>query len=171
LLSAGSVLVNTFSIISFQEDRMKKSNCVALKTQRPLRVFVLEDDLELSTIIECVLRSLDSKISLDWATSAEVAIHELKEVISSRVSIPYDLIIADVFLDGKSTGIDFWRTCQELFPEVPVLMTSSLSFDRFFSTVGRESISPPYLQKPFTAYECKHMLKSMLAYAGQERAL
>lgn len=133
--------------------------------KRPPRVFVLEDDLELSTVIERILRSIDSTICLDWATSAEGAIEQLKIIESQGAGIPYDLIVADIFLDGKSTGIDFWRTCQELFPQVPVLITSALTLDRFFSTVGTQSICPPYLQKPFTATECKQVFECLLSYA------
>jgi DNA-binding response OmpR family regulator len=139
----------------------------SLREPEPHRVLVLEDDWELSAVIERVLRSIDSTLSLDWATSAEDAIEHLKTNLQNGSFPPYDLIVADIFLDGKSTGIDFWRTCQELFPETPVLITSALSLDRFFTTVGRQCISPPYLQKPFSINECKNMFESMLSYASK----
>ena len=134
----------------------------------PYRIFVLEDDLELGALIEHVLRSIDSRVHLDWATNADWAMAELNRAMVDGTSFPYDLIVADIFLEGKTTGIDFWRTCQELFPDVPVLVTSALSLDRFFSTVGRQSICPPYLQKPFTTRECKQVFESMLRFGERE---
>jgi CheY-like chemotaxis protein len=131
------------------------------------KILVVEDDLELSLVIEKVLRSIDNTLHLDWATSAEAAIEHLERNLVDESSRPYDLIIADIFLDGRSTGIDFWRTSQELFPNTPVLITSALSLDRFFSTIGTESISPPYLQKPFTLGECKQALETMLKYSAR----
>ena len=134
----------------------------------PLRVFVLEDDMDLSAVIERVLRSIDPMISLDWATSAEEALAIIQPTSSSYDWPVYDLIVADIFLDGKSTGIDFWRTCQDAFPDTPVVMTSALSLDRFFSTIGRDSVCPPFLQKPFTPSECKQIFQNMLGYGARK---
>ena len=141
---------------------------MALARQKPstnlktLKVLVLEDDLDMCLMIEHVLRSIEPLISLDWATTAEGAILELASALTESHEPPYDLIVADVFLDGKSTGIDFWRTCQEFSPDTPILVTSSLSLDRFFSIVGRDCISPPYLQKPFTPLECRQRFESLI---------
>jgi CheY-like chemotaxis protein len=137
--------------------------------KKPFRVLVLEDDLELSAVIEHVLRSIDSTLSLDWATSAEGAIVQLTRNLKNDSECVYDLIVADIFLDGKSTGLDVWRACQDLFPETPIIVTSALSLDRFFSTLGSHSISPPYLQKPFTAMECKQVFENMLRYASKNK--
>ena len=142
-----------------------------IKAKAPLRVFVVEDDQELSAVIERVLKSISSEIILDWATSAEAAILKLKDALNQHLDqSPYDLIVADIFLDGKRTGIDFWHTCQELFPEVPVLVTSALSLDKFFAAVGRQHISPPYLQKPFSAGHCKQVFEGILKYSDKTSA-
>jgi len=143
---------------------MKDFNMEKWFRSGPSRVLVVEDDLELSTVIERVLRSIDSNVDMDWVTSVECAIGQLEKILLQRTLPTYDLIVIDIFLDGKSTGIDFWRTCQDLFPDTPVLITSALSLERFFATIGRDSISPPYLQKPFTAIECKQMFETMLKY-------
>ena len=129
---------------------------------QPRRVLILEDDIELSMVIERILKSIDSRIILDWATSAEFALEQLKGSASIHYSAPYDLIVADIFLDGKSTGIDFWRICNDSYPDIPIIITSALGLDRFFSTIGHEAISPPYLQKPFTSGECRQAFKYLL---------
>ncbi len=155
---------------SVMKSRNRPGNNYPPKISPPHHVFVLEDDLELSLVIERVMRSIDSTISLDWATSAEAAIAQIEMILSHEKPQHYDLIVADIFLDGKSTGIDFWRTCQGLFPETPILIMSSLALDRFFTTIGQESISPPYLQKPFTVLECKQVFESLLNYAASASA-
>ncbi len=132
-----------------------------------VRALILEDDIELSTMMEQVLKKVAPNLWLDWATSAEEAMTRLEDVLASKNENPYQLIIADIFLDGESTGIDFWRSCQEIVPGTPVLITSALSLDRFFATVGQESISPPYLQKPFTPIECKQVFESLLKLRPQ----
>ena len=147
---------------------MEHLNVSNIKKHSPYRVFVIEDDFEISMIIERVLRSLNVTISLDWATSAETATSQLKYALSGSSKSPYDLIVADVFLDGESTGIDFWQTCQQLLPETPVLLTSSLSLDRFFAAIGQSCISPPFLQKPFSPRECRQVFETMLKYSRKE---
>ena len=130
----------------------------------PLRVLVVEDDQELSTVMDRILKSIDETISLEWATSAEDAIVLLKKMAETtpQAGKSYDLVVVDIFLDGKRTGIDLWHTCQKLLPNVPVLVTSALSLDKFFAAVGSDSITPPYLQKPFSPRECKQAFEGIL---------
>jgi DNA-binding response OmpR family regulator len=135
----------------------------------PFRVFILEDDLDLGPVIENVIRNMSSTIILDWATSVDNAISYLRAHLEDPSQPPYDMIVADLFLEGKTTGIQFWKTCQELFPKTPILMTSSLSLDRFFKIIGKDSITPPYLQKPFTLNECKQMFEALLSYSSHEK--
>ncbi len=141
---------------------METKSMQAQAAQKKVRALILEDDIELSTVMEQVLKKVAPNLSLDWVTSAEEAMTRLDDVLSRKTESPYQLIVADIFLDGESTGIDFWRSCQEILPGTPVLITSALSLDRFFATVGQESISPPYLQKPFTPLECKQVFESLL---------
>ncbi len=141
---------------------MEKSTYPTKMTNRKVRALMLEDDIELSTVMEQVLKTVAPNLSLDWVTSAEEAMTRLDENLSNKTQSPYELIIADIFLDGASTGIDFWRSCQEILPGTPVLITSALSLERFFATVGQQSISPPYLQKPFTPTECKQAFETLL---------
>ncbi len=134
---------------------------------KKVRALLLEDDIELSTVMEQVLKTLAPNLALDWVTSAEEALSHLKKTLARQATNPYQLIIADIFLEGDSTGIDFWRSCQEILPATPVLLTSALSLDRFFATVGKQSISPPYLQKPFTPTECKQAFETLLRTQAQ----
>lgn len=127
----------------------------------PKRVFVVEDNHACETILRRVIRSIDPEAIVDWEESAEDAIALLaRNCINGQ---EYDLIIADIFLSGKLTGIELWQACTELFPRTPVLVTSGMPVDRFFEALGRETITPPYLCKPFYAGECRQVLEGLLA--------
>ena len=140
---------------------MERNSVNTLPVKKRVRALLVEDDIELSTVMEQVLKAVAPNLTLDWVTSAEEAMTRLDEAFYNKTPNPYDFIIADIFLDGESTGIDFWRSCQEILPGTPVLITSALSLDRFFATVGQDSISPPYLQKPFSPTECKLVFESL----------
>jgi response regulator of citrate/malate metabolism len=129
------------------------------------RAFIIEDDVELSAILENVLYSIDPNIQIDWAASAEEAMARIKERVKKTRENPYDIIVADIFLEGKATGIDFWEMCREDMPETAIVITSALSMENFFRGLGTEAISPPFLQKPFTVGECRQLFEGLLSYS------
>ena len=144
----------------------------AIQLQKGCRsVFIIEDDPEMVALIERVLRGIDPRVEIDWVTSAEEATERLVSKIrrrgkpSKRTALPYDLIIADIFLHGAKTGVDLWRTCTDLYPEVPIVMTSGMPVEKFFKTLGAGSISPPFLAKPFALGECKTLFEAMFEYS------
>lgn len=126
------------------------------------RVLVVEDDTDLSAIIDDVLKSIDPKTSIDWATSADQAIDLLEERMKTADYPPYDLILADIFLEGNTTGLDLWRLFQKSMPKIPIVVTSSLPVNQFFTMLGQDTIAPPFLQKPFQAGECKQLLEGIM---------
>ena len=134
------------------------------KKHKAYRALIVEDDEELGNILDLVLRSIHTNIQIDWAPSAEEAFDCLKRRARSSDKIPYDLIIADIFLEGEETGLDFWRNCCESFPEIPLVVTSGISSEKFFHSIGRDAIAPPYLAKPFSIKACKQMFEGISAY-------
>lgn len=129
------------------------------------RILVVEDDLELTGILEHVFSAIDPNIHTDWVTSAEEAVSLLEDKTRAGEQRPYDLIIADIFLEGSSTGLDLWKLCQEYFSDVPFVVTSALPVDKFFKALGTETISPPFLPKPFLPGECRQLIEGVLNYA------
>lgn len=129
-----------------------------------LKVFILEDDKELMPVFKKVLESIDPTVLLDTATSVEDAIKILELRNRDANESPYDLIVADIFLEGQSTGLDFWHTCEKLYQDTPVIITSAMPVDQFFATLGNKTISPPFLAKPFSVGQCKQMFEGMLKY-------
>lgn len=133
-------------------------------TKNQKSVYVVEDDLSLSTVIDRVLKSIDSHVVLDWATTAEEAIQTIEQAKRSGVQKPYDLIIADIFLDGPSNGVDFWRQCKESFPDIPIILTSAKKPGVLFDSEDELPDTPIFLQKPFSIKECKKMFSSILNF-------
>ena len=125
-------------------------------------VYVVEDDIELSTLMDRVLKSIDQDVSLDWSTSAEEASLTIDNACKSGVRKPYDLIIADVFLDGNQSGLDFWNLCKREYPKIPVVLTSVSRLENFFPPDTDVKDRPIFLQKPFTMNECKKLFRSLL---------
>ena len=139
------------------------------KERRPKhRVLVVEDDLDLHFVLEAILKSIDPWVELDWATNAEHATLQLKESVRA-VNRPYDLIVADIFLDGESTGIDLWNDCHEICPEVPIVIMSSLSTHKYLAALGTQAICPPFLSKPLELTECKQLFEGMFTYGHRTR--
>lgn len=126
------------------------------------KILVMEDDPELEYLIEKVLKNINPSIQLDWAVSTEAGLTNLMKTLKDTDHPHYDLIISDIFLEGESTGVDFWRICREHFPCTPFIMTSSLSVEQFTSMAGKKARKPAYLKKPFSLYVCENLCKKML---------
>lgn len=134
-----------------------------LDTSHPgLRVFVVEDDIDLSTVMDRILKMIDPKVHIEWATSAEEAKARLLSRSASGHRAPYDLMIVDIFLEGAENGLDFWKLVKTHFPDVPLVITSALPVDQYLHHLGVDAGLPPFLAKPFTVNECKQLLKSIL---------
>ena len=139
------------------------------------RVFVVEDDQELRTVLDRILRAIDPDVEIDWAMSAEEASNRMEYRMKLSPEAPYDLIVADIFLEGDATGLDLWHRCAQLMPSVPLVVTSGMPVDKFFSALrkysknlGGPQVSPPYLPKPFSVGECKSMFEAMLNYSQSQ---
>jgi DNA-binding response OmpR family regulator len=127
------------------------------------RFLVIEDDPGCETVITRVLSSIDPQAVIDSEESAEQALETLERRAQTGDQA-YDLIIADIFLSGKVTGLDFWQKYRDEHPDIPILFISSLPVNRFFETIGRNTIAPAYLPKPFHAGEAKQIIKGLLVY-------
>lgn len=125
------------------------------------RVLIVEDDPACGAILGRIVKSLDPQARVDQATSAEAAAHSYVE--ERGKGAPYNLVIADVFLEGKLTGVDLWKFYRRFDPPPPVVLMSSLPYSRFLETTGESRDAPPYLQKPFFAEECRRILRHFLA--------
>ncbi len=131
-------------------------------SQLPKSLLIIEDDLSVIEYFEAVLDHLRPGLDFDYATSAE----EAMELIRSRGRIgeepPYSLVIADIFLDGDMTGFDSWLECSKEFPDMPFVITSSLSLDRYLAILSGFDNCPTFLPKPLTVGRCKAVIEEYL---------
>jgi response regulator of citrate/malate metabolism len=103
---------------------------VELKKRIGRSVFVVEDDLELSTVIDRILISIDPTLHLEWATTAEEAISTLVKRSQEKNSNPYDLMICDIFLEGARNGLDLWKFCHTHYPTMKVVVISGIDLEK-----------------------------------------
>jgi DNA-binding response OmpR family regulator len=125
-------------------------------------VLIVEDDVSLAGLLINMLEEISPNIHVDWATSGEEAEQYLQSEGEYFGSSPYDLVIADIFLEGQITGLDIWKLCDRKFPDTHILVTSSLPVEKFVSCLKNEFSCPQYLPKPFTLTECKEAISEFL---------
>lgn len=118
-------------------------------------LLVVEDDLTLVQFLGSVLDEIRPELNWNYVTTGEEALKVIHERAKSQPEFPYDLVIADIFLDGDLTGFDVWLDCQQYYPKMPFIMTSCLTFDRYFSILRGMSTCPMYLPKPLTISRCR----------------
>lgn len=140
----------------------KKNHLSLLKTKTIDRVLIIEDDISLTNLLTHALEKTYPRIEIDWATSGEEAESYLKDAEKYYSDRPYDLIIADIFLEGTITGLDIWKLCDQRYPATNILVTSSMSVDKFVSCLKNEYACPAYLPKPFTLSECMEAIDVFL---------
>lgn len=123
--------------------------------KRKHSALIVEDDMASIYMIDVALQRTGQFSTLDWATSAEEAVNYIKKRMRAGKGLPYDLIIIDIFLDGKKTGVDLWQHLyEENLHKVPVIMTSGISEKRFSDLMGRYSVVPKFLKKPLQLDRC-----------------
>jgi DNA-binding NtrC family response regulator len=122
------------------------------------QILVVEDDRCLETFITRVLNAVEPHSIIDWATSAEEALDRIVLKEQSGPLARYDLVLADIILDTKYTGLDLLNICQNKHLKSPFLMMSGMPSDAFLRAVGSWKKCPPYLQKPFSIRECKEVI-------------
>ena len=126
------------------------------------RILIIEDDVTLANLLVSILEEEFAGITIDWATSGEEAEYYLEREEKIFGSTPYDLVIADIFLEGEITGLDVWKMCDRKYPDINIIVTSSLPFAKFVSCLKNEYACPSYLPKPFTLQECRDAISEFL---------
>lgn len=127
-----------------------------LTVMNPVKsLLVIEDDLSMIQFIDSVISDHFKGLEWEYVTSGEAALELIRRRALQSGGAPYSLVVTDIFLEGETTGFDVWLECQELFPEMPFVVTSHLSFDRYFSIIRGAANCPVYLPKPLTVGGCQ----------------
>lgn len=126
-----------------------------------VRVLIIEDDYGLQTALTRALRKMNPDINIEWVSSADEALGLLGNTDLSTDE-RYDLIISDIFLPGKLSGLQLWEACEATRQSTPVLLMSGMGVEEFFRAIGRNTIAPPFLPKPFALGEFTQITESLL---------
>ena len=130
------------------------------KTAR--KVLIVEDDLFLAAIVGRAVYDNNADSDIDWATSLEQALEKMIKGIDQIGQSPYELVIADIMLNGRGTGLDLWKVFCRTYPEVPVMIMSSLPQNEVFEAIGAEEQSNfNFLKKPFSMGDLKTNIKEI----------
>lgn len=131
-----------------------------LLTQRAEHnVLIMEDDLTFKPFWHKAITQVIPNAHIDWVSSEEAAERRVKKM--TQEGKKYDLIIADIFLAGRKTGIDLWTRFSEVADQF--LFVSSLSEEKFNKLIQSIEFSyPVYLQKPLRLADCIDMLKQLV---------
>ena len=126
---------------------------------QPKSLLVIEDDLSMIQFIDSMLDELKPGLEWDYVTTGEEAIEKIRRRGRTKGANPYSLVLTDIFLEGEMTGIDVWLDSMRLLPDMPFVITSSLSFDRYLSILKGVNQTPVYLPKPLTITRCQSVIE------------
>ena len=129
----------------------------------PKSLLVIEDDLSLIQLIDLMLDDVKPDLEWEYVTSGEEALELIRRRGTSRGDVPYDLVITDIFLEGDVTGFDVWQECQQSYPKMPFVVTSGLSFERYFSVLSGARNRPTFLPRPLAVPRCRAVFEEYLS--------
>ncbi|MBC7419684.1 MAG: response regulator [Bdellovibrio sp.] len=129
----------------------------------PKKILVVEDDRSMTVLLGKAILDVFSDAEIQWASSLEQAVTQLIQNTDISEKAPYDLIIADIFLEGNGTGLDLWKVLSGTYPNIPFMVISSISKDQVLNAVSEEQKkSLVYLKKPFLFAQCKQSIRNIL---------
>jgi response regulator of citrate/malate metabolism len=132
------------------------------------RILVIEDDLALKPMWEAILRRQFVDFHLDWAISCE----EARRLTHSSIKFDsgYSFIVADVFLAGAETGLDFLEYKQRILPEVPLILVSAAEEDSIRSNFPALVTGVTVLTKPLSIPQCDRAFEKFFADSVKQAA-
>lgn len=116
------------------------------------KVLVVEDDLALRPFWELFFFRLDSKISVEWAVSSEQAEFMVNQ--SNDLSCPYGLIVADIFLAGSGTGLEFLQSKAVVNSGAKRVLVSSAEGDSVQKVCRDLLPATTVISKPLNLVKC-----------------
>jgi len=127
----------------------------------PKRVLIIEDNRSLETAMGRLLKTIRPEAEVDWATTADEVIEALEEQ-KIAFNLLYDLVIADITLPGKLSGLDFWNYCGNRYPSIPFLVISGMPTEQYLELTSKIHVPPRFLSKPFSLADCRNAIESLM---------
>lgn len=125
-------------------------------------LLVVEDDLSLVQWLENVAEVVKPQVDCHHASNTTEAFKLIQERAAAGRSPPFQLVLTDIFLEGDQTGLSLWTECTKLFPDMPVIVTSSLPVEEYLSILCGFNERPNYLKKPLTTATIQKVIEDYL---------
>lgn len=129
-------------------------------------VLLVENDPAWHLIISRALRALDPGAHLHVART----VGQAAEILASGEH--FDLVICDIFLNGKETGLDLYKFLRAKRKSLPVMMISSLTVEEFNAQFSGASDKPAFFSKSLEVERLKFLLLQELRHSSSlDRAM
>jgi DNA-binding response OmpR family regulator len=119
----------------------------------PKKILIIEDNKDISHLLEINLRDLSYEVELAYDGVAGLA---------RALSHPYDLIILDLMLPGLD-GLELCRRLRSKPPYIPILMLTAKSSETE-RVLGLEIGADDYVTKPFSIIELQARVKAIFRH-------
>ena len=118
------------------------------------KLLVVDDDPSIRPVITAMIKRINPNSEIDWATSAEEALHRIQSVnLPFRKGKAYDVVLTDVYLGEGQSGIELAENCfEKRISSNLVLMTGLLDIESKL----------PIIKKPFRFESVKKLLAPYL---------
>lgn len=120
------------------------------------RILLVEDDPQAAQLLTGIIRTLNPKTQVEWATSSEGA-----KVLLEK-GIRFAMILADQQLAGKETGVQLWEQYRSAGGRIPFVVLSGMAQHDFFNLFGPTRVAPSFLGKPIRAKEITQVLANYI---------
>mgnify|MGYP000119574979 CR=1 FL=1 len=126
-----------------------------------MRILIVEDEIDLQTALESLIKASFPQSEIEAVSNIDETISWMKSQ-QLNPNFGFDLILADVSLQGEYTGFDLWKICSEMYPNTHFVFMSGISTQEFMEKLKDDPKCPPFLSKPFTAKQVKELLKRVM---------
>lgn len=133
------------------------------------KILIVDDDTSLKPLWEYVLSQYFINAEIDWYIDIDTAKQQyLKQ---KKTSVPYSLMIIDLFLSGAETGLDFLLFLKKKQETCPLLFVSAVDSVKLKEEVARLSLSCHVVEKPLQSHHLEKILQKITLGDSEVEAL
>jgi DNA-binding NtrC family response regulator len=125
-----------------------------------LKALIVEDDPYWKTWFSSNLERMNADVAVHVADSIEKARKRLEE------NGDYDLIVCEQTWNGKSEGLDFWKSLQSKNSKIPFVLTSAVGDLNFIESRATEGPHPLCLEKNQAKDHFRRLIRQMVTAAA-----
>lgn len=125
---------------------------ILLSTANPKKVLIVEDDPAQICILEELILEINPDTDIDWEADVTHAIKRISAAKNNHDQSSYDVVISDIALGGKSSGIDLFQYCIETQPDLKIILISAHSQKKLDEKIRKNNFNytgpVEFMQKP-----------------------